>query len=160
MRLFKTITSVALLLWVAGCAGPVVKTDLETYLENPGDFEGKQVIFITEISSVVDDLDAYRGKRVELSGNVEYVGFWASSYWNFLLKDGDDVSIKCYERNYHHYAWIMPVNAMKRAERDNGIVTVVGRVESGPKLELDWIEYEGQEYNTDYRPANIPIPFR
>lgn len=119
----------------------------------------KQVIFTADIAAVAESQEEYAGKRVELSGYVDYVGFWASPYWNFVLKDENGVTIECYERNYHVDAWILPVKAVQRADRKDEKVTVVGRLEGKRRLELDWIEYEGQHYNTDYKPSFIGFPF-
>jgi hypothetical protein len=94
-----------------------------------------------------------------VSGNVEYVGLRASAYWNFKLKNETGEVITCYEYNYHVEAWIMPDVAVKRAEREQEPLTVVGKLEGKSRLELDWIEYKGQHYNTDHKPVHIPYPF-
>jgi hypothetical protein len=154
----KITLNLVLCLLVAACAGPLVKTDLQTLQENPEQFEGKQVIVTADIESVVENQEAYAGKKVELTGYVEYVGFWASSYWNFILKDKNGLSVKCYERNYRVEAWIMPVTAMRRAARENGLVTVVGKLGKSLRVELDWVEFRGQRYITDYKPPSIRYP--
>ena len=49
-----------------------------------------------------------------------------------------------------------PVIAVRRAEREKQVLTVVGKVEMGPKIELDWIEHEGLHIDTDFKPQTMP----
>ena len=149
----------ALSLILFSCA-PMVKTDLKSLNENPEKYKGKWVIITTDLKSVVDDPKAYRGKNIELTGYVkldrfDFKGFYG---WSFILKDVEGRSLRCYEREYRVDGWIMPEMALRRAEKESEQVTVVGRLEGGQKIELDWIEYKGQHYNTDYKPPGIPLP--
>lgn len=148
----------ALFLTLSSCAGPLVRTDLQTLQEKPEQFEGKQVIVTAGIDDVVAHPEAYKGKKVELTGPVEQKGFWRTPYWSFTIQ-GEKGSLKCYERIYRVDAWILPVMAIKRAARENSPVTVVGKVEQDLEIELDWIEYQGQHYDTDRPPANMHVPF-
>ena len=150
------IIGIILLFSISGCT-PVVKTDLKSLNENPEQYQDKEVIVVTDLASVVETPHAYRGRKVELKGYVEYKGFWASNYWNFILKDETGTSIKCFERNYRVDAWLRPVVTVKRAEREKQLLTVVGNVEMGPKIELDWIEYEGEHIDTDLKPRTMLV---
>ena len=149
-----------LLLTLSSCA-PIVKTDLKSLNENPEKYKGKWVIVTTDLKSVVDDPKAYRGKNIELTGYVKLdsFGFRGINDWSFILKDVEGKSVRCYEREYRVDGWIMPEMALRRAEKENEQVTVVGKLEGGLKIELDWIEYKGQHYNTDYKPPAILLPF-
>jgi len=151
-KFLLAILAIAFSLSMLGCA-PVVKTDLESLNQNPEKFEGKEVIVATDLASLVESPSRYLGKRVEVQGYVEYKGFWAASYWNFILKDEAGNFTKCFERHYRVDAWMRPVAAVRRAEREKQLLTVVGQVETGPKIELDWIEYEGETIDTDLKPA-------
>ena len=150
------IIRIILLFSISGCT-PVVKTDLKSLNENPEQYRDKEVIVVTDLARVVEDPDAYRGRRVELTGYVAYKGFWASNYWNFILKDETGASIKCFERNYRVDAWLRPVVAVRRAEREKQLLNVVGKVEMGPKIELDWIEHEGVHIDTDFKPRTMLV---
>jgi len=67
--------------------------------------------------------------------------------------------LRCYEWEYRVDGWIAPEMALRRAEKENEQVTVVGKLEGGLRIELDWIEYKGQHYNTDYKPPGFRSPF-
>jgi hypothetical protein len=47
--------------------------------------------------------------------------------------------------------------AIRRAARNNEQLTVVGKLQKGLKIELDWIEYEGLTIDTDFKPAMVRI---
>ncbi|MFH0814025.1 MAG: hypothetical protein V2A69_14490 [Pseudomonadota bacterium] len=140
-----------------GCA-PVVKTDLKSFKENPEAYQGKEVIITTDVKSVVEDPESYLGRKIELKGFVKYNGFRGFSHWNFFLKDEEGRSLRCYEREYRIEAWIWPTTILRRAERENEQLTVVGKLQKGKEIELDWVEYKGQTIDTDYKPPQFPVP--
>ena len=133
----------------------VVKTDLKTLNENPEDFEGKEVIITAALNTVVEDPDAYLYKKIELKGYVVYKEPWSGVYWNFTLIDEDGNAVNCYERWYRTDIWIWPLTAVRQARNKNEQLTVVGRFQKGRTLELDWIEYDGQMFDTDYLPPRM-----
>jgi hypothetical protein len=53
----------------------------------------------------------------------------------------------------------VPVMAVRRAERNNEQITVVGKLQMGLEIELDWIEYEGQIIDTDFKPPEFRPSF-
>ena len=67
--------------------------------------------------------------------------------------------VRCYEREYRITSWIMPEMALRQAEKENEKVTVIGKFEKNGKIELNQIEYKGQQFNTDYKPPDVRIPF-
>ena len=140
---------------------PMVKTDLKSLNENPEKYKGKWVIVTTDLKSVVDGPKAYRGKNIELTGYVKLDSFYFRGIndWSFILKDEEGKSVRCYEWEYRVSGWIMPEMALRRAEKEKEQVTVLGKLEGGLKIELDWIEYKGQHYNTDFKPGGIRLPF-
>lgn len=144
-------------LGLISCA-PTVKTDLLSLFENPKEYRGKRIIIATDLKSVVEDPAAYLDRRIELAGYVVYNGHRGFYSWNFFLKDTDGRTIRCYEREYRIRSWIVPVWALRRAERKNEQITAVGKLQTGLELELDWIEYQGQTIDTDYKPPQIGFP--
>jgi hypothetical protein len=142
---------------LAGCA-PLVKTDLKSFDDNPEEYKGKELIFTADIKTVVEHPEAYAGKQVELKGYVTYNGFRGFTYWNFLLKDDEGLSVRCYEDEYRVDVWNWPDMVVKRAERKHDHVAVVGKFEKGRGIELRWIEYDGQTISTDYKPPSIIFP--
>ena len=154
-----------ILIWIFGlvlslilnsCA-PMIKTDLQSLKDNPEKYQGKIVIITTDIKSVFEAPEAYLGKKIELKGYVEYKGFREFRNWNFILKDKEGRSIRCYEREYRVEAWIIPVMAIRKAARNNEQLTVVGKLQKGLKIELDWIEYEGLIIDTEFKPFRVKI---
>ena len=98
-------------------------------------------------------------KKIELTGYVKLNGFRRTNDWGFILQDGVGRQVRCYEREYRISSWIMPEMALRQAEKGNEKVTVEGKFEKNGKIELDWIEYKGQHFNTDYKPPEVRSPF-
>ena len=157
-KFFVLIIGLVFSLSLFSCA-PLVKTDLKSLKDNPEKYQGKRVVVTTDLKSVVEKPEDYLGKKIELTGYVKYKGFRNFTYWNFILKDEEVRSLRCYEREYRIRSWIMPVMALRRAERENEQITAVGKLEKGLEIELDWIKYKGQRFNTDYKPPRIILPF-
>ena len=158
-KFLLSIIGMVLTLILFSCV-PMVKTDLKSLNENPEKYKGKWVIVTTDIKSVVDNPKAYRGKNIEFSGYVKLdtFGFTGINGWSFILKDVEGKLVRCYESEYRVDGWIMPEMALRQAEKENGQVTVQGKLEGSLKVELRWIEYKAQHYNTDYKPPAIPFP--
>jgi hypothetical protein len=127
--------------------GPMIKTDLKSLNENPEKYKGKRVIVTTNLKSVVDSPEAYLGKRIELAGYVRATRFEEPNEWSFILEDKSERSIKSYVEGYEDANLIMHELALGKAVKENELVTVVGEFQKGPRLELEWIEAEGLEYN-------------
>jgi hypothetical protein len=131
---------------------PLVKTDLKSLNEDPGRYKGKRVVVTADLRSIVEAPEDYIGKHVEVTGYVANNRLRRSGDWAFILEDGEGSSLKCYEWRYRIDSWILPSMAIRRAAREKGQVTVVGKLEKDLEIELDWIEYEDQHYDTDYLP--------
>jgi hypothetical protein len=158
-KLLYWMGGIALSLSLAGCM-PVVKTDLRNLNDHPEEFKGKKVIVTADLESLVADPTGYDKKRVELSGYVEMKDFRRGNDWSFTLGDGEGNFVKCYERGYRIDSWILPEMALRRAAREKGQVTVIGKVEKNRlKIELDSIDYQGQHFSTDYKPPMIVVPW-
>ena len=156
-RVMVVVVGLIFSLGLFGCA-PLVKTDLKGFTENPEKYKGKFVIITADIKSVLEKPGAYVGKRIELKGYVSYKGFWGFSHWNFMLKDEEGNSIRCYENEYRVDVWLWPDMIVKRADKNHEQLTVVGKLERGLELELRSIEYNGQTISTDYLPPAIAFP--
>jgi hypothetical protein len=86
---------------------------------------------------------------------VEYIGFREHFRWNFLLKDAEGRTLRCYERGYAYRAWPRVETVVRDAEAKGLPVTVVGSLESKNALELDWIEYRGNRIDTDFTSTRL-----
>jgi hypothetical protein len=154
-KILVAIMGIISLLGLYSCLGPVVKTDLQSLNENPEDFEGKEVIITAALNTVTENPDAYLYKKIELKGYVVYKEPWSGLYWNFILIDEDGNAVNCDERWYRTDIWIWPLTAVRHARNKNEQLTVVGRFQKGRTLELDWIEYDGQMFDTDFLPPRM-----
>jgi len=150
-KLLLLTACLALSLAVCACA-PFVKTDLKSFNANPEEYKGKRVVLTTDLRSLAEKPEDYLGKDIEVTGYVRLNGLRRLGDWAFVLEDEKGRSVRCYEREYRVDSWIMPSMAIRRAAREHEQVTVVGRVERDREIELDWIEYQGQHYDTDYKP--------
>ncbi len=139
------------LMLLNGCH-KTVRTDLETLRENPDKFQGKEVVIVTEIEDVKRNPQPYLQKEVQLQGQVEYMGFREHFRWNFLLKDAEGRALRCYEREYAYRVSSRVELTVREAEKEGEPLTVVGSLENGNELELDWIEYRGDRIDTDFVP--------
>ncbi|MCX8012126.1 MAG: OB-fold putative lipoprotein [Desulfobacterota bacterium] len=135
----------------------MIKTDLTSLQEHPEKYKGKWVIVTTELKSLVNNPKNYQGKNIEVTGLVklESFDFRRINGWSFILKDKEGNSVRCYEQEYRVESWTIPELVLRRAEKEKKPVTVVGKFEGSQRIELDWMEYEGQHYDTDYKPPNI-----
>ncbi|MDX1778392.1 MAG: hypothetical protein R3339_05895 [Thermodesulfobacteriota bacterium] len=133
---------------LSGCAH-MVKTDLDTYLENKEEFKGKQVILKTDLQDLSERYDMYRRKRVELTAPVTYSGSWKFWTWHIILDDGENM-IRAYESEYRIYADRRAVYLLWSALREKGSVTIQGRVEK-QGIELNRIYYKDYAINTNVK---------
>jgi len=140
--------------FLLGCT-PIVETDINSFMQNPRKYEGKKVVIVTTIKDIQKRPDLFIGKEVKIKGFVRYLGFRGFPYWNFIIKDKEGNSIRCYEREYRIEAWIVPVTALRDAQKNKDILVAVGRLKRKDLLELDWIEYKGQMIDTDFKPVSL-----
>ena len=127
----------------------MVKTDLDTYLKNKEEFEGKQVVFQTDLQDLLKRYDMYRRKEVELTLPVTYFGsrnFWT---WHIILDDGDNM-IRAYESEYRIYPDRYAVYLLRAAMRENGSVTIRGKLEKNG-IELNRLFYRDYVVNTNIK---------
>jgi len=136
---------------------PLVKTDLKNLTANPDQYQGKRVVVTTDLRTLVEKPEDYFGKNIEVTGHVSLKGLRSSGDWSFILKDEEGKSVRCYEWQYGVEYWSMLSVVLRRAERENGQVTVVGKLEKDKEIELDWIVYQDQYIDTDYVPYRLPV---
>ncbi len=135
------------------CAS-VVEVNTKSFVQNPKKYIDKDIILITNIEEIQKRPRLMIGKKVKIKGYVDYIGFRNFPYWNFILKDKQGNLIKCYETRYRIDAWIIPVMALREAQKNKDIIIVVGKLKKKDLLELDWIEYKGQKIDTDELPTS------
>jgi hypothetical protein len=142
------IVSLFVVIVVSGCVH-MVKTDLDTYLENKEEFKEKQVVLKTDLQDLSERYDMYWRKTVELTAPVTYSGSWHFWTWHLILDDGDNM-IRAYESEYRVYADHRAVYLVRAAMRENGSVTIRGKVEKNG-IELNRIFYKDYAINTNLK---------
>jgi len=159
MKKFLSSTiGLAFSLTVFSCA-PLAKTDLKSLNEDPEKYAGKHIVVTTNLKNVVEKPEDHLGKQIELKGYVQYDELQKLENWNFMIKDNEGRYLKCYESNYNVAAEIWTKMVVRQADRKGEQLTVMGRLEKGLVMELDWIEYGGQHIDTDVKTAaDFPFP--
>jgi hypothetical protein len=103
----------------------------------------------TDIESVLDTPNAYIGKKIELAGYIKEKQFSDFKDWGFILSDKSGRAITCYEFETREVDFTVQEIVLRRAKKKNELVTVVGKLRNGPRLELETFETGGETYNTD-----------
>jgi hypothetical protein len=99
--------------------GSDVKITPKMYMENHEIPKGKRVILVTDINRVVDEQEAYIGKKIELSGYVNENDFNDFKDWGFILSDKSGKSITCYEFETREVNFIEQEIALRQAKERN-----------------------------------------
>ena len=108
------------------------------------------------IGQLVDQPQRFADQYVVVSGWLEATAYrFDGGHWGFDLLDEDGTGIRCYERDYRRGSPFPVRHLLRRAGHDAGSIEVAGWVDSGGRLELDWIEYAGTRVDTD--PIRRPI---
>lgn len=144
---FLNLPLFILMLCSLACA-PLVKTDMDTYLQNTDDYEGKRVMFAAKLEDLLQRYERYRGKKVEVTAPVLSYrprNFWT---WNFILGENGN-ELRAYETEYRIHPDRFAAYLVKFAMREGGEVTIQGRVENSG-IELDQIIYKDISINTNY----------
>lgn len=149
----KKITVLAigifLVFMALSACGSVVKITPQNYMENPETYKGKRVILTTNIKSVIEDQETLLGKKIELSGSFKENKFNDFKDWGFTLADESGRLISCYEFETRDVDFIEQEIVLRRAKKENELVTVVGTLRRGPRIELETFETGGHVYYTD-----------
>lgn len=149
----------ALAALVAGCASAPVVVDYAEYRTDPQRYREADAVVRIDLATLLASGEALAGRKVELSGPVDYRGHTGFFYWHFYLIGPGEQRVRCYEREYRIESWVVPRTFVQRANSDRGTLTVNGRYEPPLGIELDWIAYDGQRFDTDYLPPRLVLPW-
>ena len=132
-----------------GCI-QIVKTDLDSYLQNQKAFRRKHVIFTTTLEDLLTRYELYQGREVELSAPVSYFGKEDFPTW-YLTLERDGKQLRAYEDSYRNYVDVYALNLMIWVKSEGGEVTVRGKLkEKG--VELNQLAYKEYYIDTDALP--------
>ena len=132
-----------------GCM-QVVKTDMDTYLENKKAFKRKHVVFSTSIEEITERHDLYYEKEIELSAPVTYFGRDGFETWYITLGENDR-TIRAYEDNFKDYTDIYAHNLLAWVKSEEGYLTVRGKLKNNG-IEITLLSYKNYTVDTDLSP--------
>jgi len=139
-----------------GCA-PLIKTDLDSYLQNQAYYKGKHVIITADLENILERYELYQGKEVELSAPITYFGKWNFRTW-YLILEKDSKKIRCYEDEYRIYPGWDALSLLRFAKNEGGEVTVRGKLKH-EGIELNQLIYKDYVVNTNSKPPEFRMPF-
>ena len=159
IKKLSIVCGIALVVMV-GCT-PMVKIDIDTYLQNPGNYKNMDVVFTADLDDLLERYELYRGKEVEVTAPATSFGNWKFWTWYLILeKNGNKV--RAYESEYRIYPDLYALDLMKVARSEKGEVTVRGTL-CRDGIELDRLAYKDFSINTNlktYRPYFFGIEVR
>jgi hypothetical protein len=157
-RLLIGCISVFLMAYLIGCAPKeIVRTDLASFNANPEVYKDKRVILKTDIAVLVNNPDPFDANEIEVSGVVSKDSTGLD--WGFYLEEEAGMRVECYESNYRNSPWVIVDAVVNRARASHENMTVAGSFEKGFGIELNWIEYQGQTFYTNYKPDILGLRF-
>ncbi len=136
-KLIGLLTGAFVLSLFLSACGQIVKTNLRSLNENPERSKGKGVIVTTDIKSIVEKEEAYIGNKIELAGYIKEKKFSDFKDWGFVLNDKSGTTITCYEFETRDVNFIVHEIALRQAKKGNVLVTVIGELRKGPRIELE-----------------------
>jgi len=146
------VVSVIALVAIVGCT-PMIKLDIDTYLQNPDYYKKMDVVFTTNLEDLLERNELYQGKEIEVTAPVTSFGNWNFWTWYLILEENGK-KVRAYESEYRIYPDLYALNIMHAVRSKGGEVTVRGELRRDG-IELDRIAYQGLSINTNiksYRP--------
>ena len=136
----------------------MVKTNMDNYLQNKDAFQGKSVVFTTELEDMLDKYEIFQDREVELSAPVAYCGKEGfDTFYLTLEKNGKH--IRAYEENYYRYVNRDVLQLLIWAKSEGGEVTVRGKLKDDG-IELNQLVYNDYLINTNRRPYTYRPRYR
>ena len=159
LKLLRTVPLLIIIVFISACSH-LIKTDMESYMQNREAFKWKKVVFTTDLEDLLERYEIFQGREVELSAPVAYFG--KENFPTFYITlEQDGKQIRAYEENYHRYIHGDTLQLLIWAKSEGGTVTVRGKVKEDG-IELNQRVYNEQLINTNrrpysYRPHNRPF---
>ena len=129
-----------------GCT-ELIRVDAETYMLNPGIYEGKYILISASLEEVSEHYQLLQGLDIETAALLTHFEERDAPSW-FVTLEKDGNTIRAYEDNYLRF---VPADAdylARWAKREKGTVTAQGKLmEWG--MELDQLTYRDLIVNTN-----------
>jgi hypothetical protein len=129
-----------------GCT-ELIRVDSETYMQNPGMYEGKYTLISADLEEVVENHQLYEGLDLEIAAPITHFEERDAPSW-FLILEKNGKMLKAYERSYLRF---VPPDAdylARWAKREGGDVTARGKLMAWG-MELDHLAYRGLNVKTN-----------
>ena len=157
MKLLRNLPLLIIIVFISACSH-LIKTDMDSYMQNREAFKWKKVVFITDLEDLLQRYEIFQGREVELSAPVAYFGKENfPTFYITLEQDGNQ--IRAYEENYHRYINGDTLQLLIRAKSEGGKVTVRGKVKDDG-IELNQLVYNEYLINTNRQPYNYRPLYR
>lgn len=152
------ILLVFILVAFLGCAPTqLVMTDMNNYLKNQEEYDGKYVVFITELEELIEKPELFKDKMVQITGTITYVGDMGFPRWNIILEKNGK-KILAYEDDYRTIIRGDVLTILRKAKHEKGEVVVRGKLKSNG-IELKQVVYKEYVLYTDYPQAEQYIRY-
>lgn len=149
LKLLRTVPLMIILVLISACSH-LIKTDMDSYMQNREAFKWKKVVFTTDLEDLLERYEIFQGREVELSAPVAYFG--KENFPTFYITlEQDGKQIRAYEENYHRYIHGDTLQLLIWAKSEGGKVTVRGKVKDDG-IELNQLVYNEYLINTNKRP--------
>ena len=129
-----------------GCT-ELIRVDSETYMKNPGLYEGKYTLISADLEEVVENYQLYEGLDIEIAAPITHFEERDAPSW-FLILEKNGKVLKAFERNYLRF---VPPDAdylARWAKREGNPVIAQGTLYSWG-MELDQLIYGDLIINTN-----------
>lgn len=157
LKLLRNVPLLIILVFISACSH-LIKTDIDSYMQNREAFKWKKVVFTTDLEDLLQRYEIFQGREVELSAPVAYFGKENfPTFYITLEQDGNQ--IRAYEENYHRYIHGDTLQLLIRATSEGGKVTVRGKVKDDG-IELNQLVYNEDLINTNRQPYNYRPRYR
>ena len=129
-----------------GCA-ELIRVDAETYMLNPGMYEGQYILITTNLEEVSEHYQLLQGLDIEIAAPLTHFEERDAASWYVTLEKGGN-TIRAYEDNYQRFVPSEADYLARWAKHEGGTVTAQGKLmEWG--MELDQLTYRGLIVNTN-----------
>jgi len=131
---------------LSGCV-ELIRVDAQTYMLNPGMYEGKYVLIAADLEEVLQHYQLFQGLNIETAAPLTHFEERDGPSW-YVTLEKDGKAIRAYEDNYLRFVPSDADYLARWAKREGGTVTARGTLMSWG-LELDQLTYRDLIVNTN-----------
>ena len=129
-----------------GCA-ELIRVDAETYMLNPGMYEGQYILISADLEEVLEHYQLLQGLDIEIAAHITHFEERDAPSW-FVTLEKDGNTIRAYEDNYRRFVPSDADYLARWAKREGDPVTAQGKLYSWG-IELDQLIYRDLIINTN-----------